>query len=64
MEKERGKISNILFKIYDHIKMESDKYINTFPEDDSREERIIDFIAGMTDNYALQLYKNIKGDIT
>ena len=35
------------------------KYLNEFPKDDPEEKKIIDFIAGMTDNYALQLFKKI-----
>ncbi len=59
LEKERNKIRNILFTIYSFIKKEPDEYINTYPEDDTNEKRIIDFIAGMTDNYAIQLFKKI-----
>ncbi len=59
LERERKKIKNILIKIYDFIRNDPEKYINHFPENDPEEKRIIDFIAGMTDNYAWRLYKNI-----
>ncbi len=59
LENERKKIRNILFTIYDFIKNDPDKYMNSYPEDDTNEKRIIDFIAGMTDNYAIQLFKKI-----
>ncbi len=59
LEIERIKVENILDTIYNFVKAEPKKYINVFPEEDSEEERIIDFIAGMTDNYAIQLFKGI-----
>lgn len=59
LERERKKIINILNTIYNFIKLDPQKYINTYPENDSEEKRILDFIAGMTDNYALQLFKKI-----
>ena len=37
----------------------SKREIFPYPEKDSQERRIIDFIAGMTDRYALKLFKNI-----
>jgi dGTP triphosphohydrolase len=35
------------------------EYINPFPGEDSLERRAIDFIAGMTDRYAMKLFTHI-----
>jgi len=59
LEKEREKVKNIIYTIYDFVKKEPEKFINSYPEFDSVEIRIIDFIAGMTDNFAVELFKNI-----
>jgi dGTPase len=55
----REKIRGILIAIFDRIKKQPEKYVNPFPEKDPVERRIIDFIAGMTDRYALNLFKEI-----
>jgi len=57
--KERGKTEHILSAIYEHIKCDPEKFINSFPAGDSEERRIVDFIAGMTDTYAINLFKSI-----
>ncbi|MCP5105726.1 MAG: deoxyguanosinetriphosphate triphosphohydrolase [bacterium] len=59
-EEEIEKIRQILNTIYRHIKKEPGKYINPYPAEDTVERRIIDFIAGMTDRYALNLFKQIS----
>jgi len=56
----RDKIRKILVTIFEEIKKQPEKYVNPFPEPDPIEKRIIDFIAGMTDRYALNLYKKIS----
>ncbi len=57
-EGERNKIREILISLFEHIRKDPLKYINIYPEKDSVERRIIDFIAGMTDNFAINLFKS------
>ncbi len=57
-EGERNKIGFILRSLFNHIGKNPAKFINKFPENDSTNRRIIDFIAGMTDNFALNLFKS------
>jgi dGTPase len=52
---EKDKIREILLAIHAGVSRDPQAYINPFPEDDPVAVRIIDFIAGMTDNYALNL---------
>lgn len=59
LEREREKVENILLTIFDYVKRDPDRFINFYPESDSVKQRIIDFIAGMTDNYAIGLFKKI-----
>lgn len=57
--RERGKTEHILAAIFEHVKKYPVEYINPYPEEDSIERRIVDFIAGMTDTYAINLFKSI-----
>jgi len=59
LERERKKIRGMLQTIFSYINLKPEKFINRYPENDSINRRIIDFIAGMTDNYALNLFKSI-----
>ena len=55
----KGKI--IINKLFLSIKKNPDKYINVSKYDNSNIARsICDFIAGMTDRYAINLYNRIK----
>jgi len=56
---EKGKIQNIILTVYKHVEKEPERFINPYPAEDSSNRRIIDFIAGMTDRYALNLFKTI-----
>jgi len=56
---ELDKIEHILSIIHRHVGVNPTPYIHPWPEEDDEERRIIDFIAGMTDNYALSLFKRI-----
>ncbi len=58
-EAELIKIKKILLIIYEEINSKPDQYIAGFPAEDHTQIRIIDFIAGMTDRYALNLFKKI-----
>ncbi len=52
---------NILEKLFNHIKKNPRKYINKNRKRiDSKERYVCDFIAGMTDRYAINLYKSLK----
>ena len=52
---------NIIKTLFSHIKKNPKKYINVNKHDNTSFERIIcDYIAGMTDRYAINLYKKIK----
>jgi dGTPase len=59
LEIERRKVNGMLHAIFSYVNLEPEKFINQYPEGDSINRRIIDFIAGMTDNYALNLFKLI-----
>jgi dGTPase len=56
---EKEKIREILLAIHASVSHDPGAYINPFPEKDPLAVRIIDFIAGMTDNYALNLFQKI-----
>jgi len=64
---ELKKIRNILNSVYQLIIENPGEYINPFPPGDPLERRAIDFIAGMTDRYAMNIFKRITfpiNDIT
>jgi dGTPase len=51
----------ILRELYDHF-LKNDKYLDDsiqYGDDTTRERRVCDFIAGMTDQYALDIYTKI-----
>jgi dGTPase len=54
---EKEKIGDMLLAIHDHVRRDPAAYIAPFPAEDPVERRIIDFIAGMTDRYAINLLK-------
>jgi dGTPase len=56
---EKEKITEIIHAIHDHVSRDPQSYVNTYPQADPVALRIIDFIAGMTDNYALDLFRKI-----
>ena len=43
----------------EYVLKNPEDYIKPYPQDDSLEKRTGDFIAGMTDRYALGLYEKI-----
>ncbi len=64
---ELKKIKNILHSVYQLVIENPGEYINPFPQEDTLERRAIDFIAGMTDRYAMNIFKRITfpiNDIT
>lgn len=56
---ELQKTEKILTDLYKYILENPDDYIKLYPQGDSLEKRAGDFIAGMTDLYALRLYEKI-----
>lgn len=56
---ELVKTEKILTDLYNHLIKDPDDNIRSFPKGDSLEKRVGDFIAGMTDRYALNLYEKI-----
>lgn len=56
---ELEKTEKILTDLYKYILKNPDDYIKPYPEGDSLEKRAADFIAGMTDRYALGLYEKL-----
>jgi dGTPase len=55
---EKEKIRDMILAIHDHVGRDPASYIAPFPPEDPVERRIIDFIAGMTDRYAINLLRD------
>jgi len=58
-EEEIEKIRKIFSTIISHVRKNPGKYISPFPAEDTVDRRIIDFIAGMTDRYVMNLFEQI-----
>jgi dGTPase len=56
---EIDKTEKILTGLYRHILKNPVDYIKSYPEGDSIEKRAGDFIAGMTDRFALAMYEKL-----
>ena len=56
---ELEKTQKILTDLYNHFIKNPGDYIKPYPNGDPVEKRVGDFIAGMTDRYALSLYEKI-----
>jgi len=56
---ENEKVRHIMQTLFERIICNPQFSIQPYPEDDSRERRIIDFIAGMTDRFALQTFQRM-----
>jgi dGTPase len=54
---ELEKTEKILTDLYHHFLEKPEDYIKPYPAEDPLEKRVGDFIAGMTDRYALRLYE-------
>jgi dGTPase len=54
---ELEKTGKILSDLYHHFLAKPADYIKPYPAEDPLEKRVGDFIAGMTDRYALRLYE-------
>ncbi|MFW6123770.1 MAG: deoxyguanosinetriphosphate triphosphohydrolase [Acidobacteriota bacterium] len=53
------KVDKILTDLYQYIVDHPEDYVKPYPDEDLLEIRVIDFIAGMTDLYALNLYEKL-----
>ncbi len=56
---EIEKAKKLLTDLYAYVLEKPDPYIKPFPAGDSRERRVADFIAGMTDRYAIDLFEKL-----
>ena len=56
---EIEKIRKILYSVYHYVMENPADYINPYPASDSTARRAIDFIAGMTDRYVMNLFRRI-----
>ena len=56
---EIEKIRKILHSVYLYFMQYPGKYIPRFPEEDPLKRRTIDFVAGMTDRYVVNIFKRI-----
>ncbi len=56
---DKQKIRDILMTIFDHVRKTPGDYVHPYPDEDALDLRVIDFIAGMTDRYALDLFREI-----
>jgi dGTPase len=56
---EIKKAEKIITDLYEYVLKNPRDYIKPYPKEDSLEKRAGDFIAGMTDSYALGLYEKI-----
>jgi len=56
---ELEKTEKILTDLYRHILKNPKEFVKPYPEGDALEMRVGDFIAGMTDRYAMRLYEKL-----
>jgi dGTPase len=59
ISKEVGKAKHVIHELYRHISENPDSFIENHPTDDPVEVKVIDTIASMTDQYALELYQKL-----
>lgn len=58
-EQMTRKVERILRDLYGYVLEHPRDYVKPYPEEDPLEIRALDFIAGMTDLYALRLYEQL-----
>ncbi len=56
---EIDKAKKILTDLYAYVREKPEPYIKPYPPGDSSERRVADFIAGMTDRYAIDLFEKL-----
>jgi dGTPase len=57
--KEIEKAKKLLTDLYAYVLKTPEPYVKPYPAGDSRERRVADFIAGMTDRYAIDLFEKL-----
>ncbi len=57
VRREIEKAKQVLTELFSRLKENPAPYVKTYPEEDPLERRVADFIAGMTDRYALRLFQ-------
>ncbi len=56
---ELEKTEKIITELFNYVQKKPEGHIKPYPSDDTLEKRAADFIAGMTDRFALSLYEKI-----
>lgn len=56
---EVDKAGKVIHELYSYMVKHPDEYLEGHPTDDSIERKVVDVIASMTDQYALQLYQKL-----
>jgi dGTPase len=56
---EVEKAKKVLSDLYEHVLNHPADYLKPYPREDSVERRTVDFIAGMTDLYAIALFEKL-----
>jgi dGTPase len=56
---ELRKTEKILADLYEYLCKHPEGYIKSYPQGDPLEKRVVDFISGMTDWYALSLFEKL-----
>jgi dGTPase len=56
---ELEKTEKIITELYKYLLKNPEGHVKPYPQGDSLEKRAVDFIAGMTDRFALSLYEKI-----
>lgn len=59
ISEEVEKAKRVVHGLYAHIIKQPETFIDNHPTNDSVEQKVIDMIAGMTDQYALELYQKL-----
>ncbi|MGB9836616.1 MAG: deoxyguanosinetriphosphate triphosphohydrolase [Candidatus Saccharicenans sp.] len=54
-----NKTRKVIKELFEYLKQHPEGVVKDYPRGDSLERRVADFIAGMTDSYALATYKKI-----
>jgi dGTPase len=63
-KRELEKTEKILTDIYQHVRIHPEDYVKSYPEGDSFNKRCGDFMAGMTDLFALRLFERLFFPLT
>lgn len=63
-KRELEKTEKILTDIYQYVRIHPDDYVKSYPKGDSFDKRCGDFMAGMTDLFALRLYERLFFPLT